>query len=211
MIYEPMTVITDLIIAAFAVYFAVELNRKFEITLMNTTWHWIHVFWFLALGSFLGAVSHGIGPHLSEPIRDWIWKATTVSIGVVSFFFILAGLYHAFPFATLRWLRWLPAVALLAYTLIILRDPRFINVVKFYAPSLVLVLLIMSYSAWSSSAPGASRIAIGIVISFIAAGVLISGWDLHKNFNHNDLYHVIQLIGMYQIYRGALFLTDYGL
>lgn len=210
MIHEPMTVFTDLLIAGAAAYFAVELNRKFNVTLMNTTWHWVRVFCFLSLGSLLGAVSHGIGPWFSEGVRDWIWKSTTLSIGLVSFFFILAGLYRVFPYATVQWLRWLPLLALGAYTVMILKDPRFINVVKFYAPSLTLVLLIMVYSAWGTSAPGAGKIAIGIGISFIAAGAQVSGWDLHRNFNHNDLYHVIQLVGMFYIYRGALFLTDFN-
>ncbi|NOZ75130.1 MAG: hypothetical protein GXO90_07085 [FCB group bacterium] len=210
MIYEPMTVFTDLLIAGFAVYFSVELNRKFGVSLMNTTWHWVWVFRFLAVGSLLGAISHGVGPYFPQGVRDWIWKGTTLSIGLVSFFFILAGFYRAFPYAMVQWLRWLPLLALLAYSVVILRDPRFINVVKFYAPSLILVLLIMIYSAWGQSAPGAGKIAIGIVISFMAAGVQVSGWDLHRNFNHNDLYHIVQIVGMTYIYRGALFLTDYG-
>lgn len=210
MIFEPMTALTDLILAGFAIFFAIEIGHRYDITLMNTTWNWTRVFWFLALGSFLGAISHGLGPHFSQDVRDWIWKTTTLSIGLVSVFFLLAGFYHAFPFTTVRWLRWLPVFAFLAYGFLIIRDPRFINVVKFYAPGLVLVLLLMVYSAWSGSTPGAGRIAIGILISFAAAGIQVSGWDLHKNFNHNDLYHVVQLVGMYMIYRGALILPDYG-
>jgi hypothetical protein len=29
---------------------------------------------------------------------------------------------------------------------------------------------------------------------------------LSRHFNHNDLYHVIQLIGLYFFYKGALLL-----
>ena len=45
-------------------------------------------------------------------------------------------------------------------------------------------------------------------VSFAAAGVQVSGLDLHQHFNHNDLYHVIQLVGLYAFYRGGLMLTD---
>ena len=38
------------------------------------------------------------------------------------------------------------------------------------------------------------------------AGVAIqqSGWALHTHFNHNDLYHLVQMAGLYCLYRGAL-------
>ena len=48
----------------------------------------------------------------------------------------------------------------------------------------------------------------GLYISL--AGVLIqtSGWSFHEHFNHNDIYHVVQMFGLYCFYRGALFLHD---
>ena len=35
-----------------------------------------------------------------------------------------------------------------------------------------------------------------------------SGWSLAEHFNHNDLYHVIQMVGLYCFYRGALALHE---
>ncbi|RMF09895.1 MAG: hypothetical protein D6762_02620 [Candidatus Neomarinimicrobiota bacterium] len=208
MIYEPMTAFTDLLITIFALYFAWRLSFVYRATLQNTTWHWIRVFWFLALGSFLGAVSHGLGPYFSPALRDGIWKATTLSIGLVSCFFLLAGGYTVFNYATMQWIRWLPVLALAAYTVVILRDARFINVVKFYAPSLVLVLLFMIYLYFQGRVAGSGAVALGIGISFLAAGIQVSGWDLHPSFNHNDVYHVVQILGMYSIYQGARLLMD---
>ncbi len=42
------------------------------------------------------------------------------------------------------------------------------------------------------------------------AGLLVqqSGRGLHVHFNHNDIYHIIQMIGIYYLYRGALNLHD---
>jgi Family of unknown function (DUF6962) len=31
---------------------------------------------------------------------------------------------------------------------------------------------------------------------------------LQRHFNHNDLYHVIQMVGMYVFYKGAILLRD---
>lgn len=210
LIYEPMTVFTDLLITVFAVYFARELSEWYHIRFMNTHWHWGKAFWALAVGAFLGAISHGIGPHLPQEVRDWIWKLTTVSIGFVSFFFILAAFHHVFPFRTVYWLRWIPVIFMVVYLAIILRDPRFANVIKFYAPAMLFVMTVMLYSQFALHTTGAGQITLGILISFAAAGIQVSGFDLHKHFNHNDLYHVVQIVGMVFIYRGAILLTDFG-
>ena len=42
-----------------------------------------------------------------------------------------------------------------------------------------------------------------VLISFAGAAIQRSGFTLHKNFNFNDIYHVIQMVGMYFFYRGA--------
>ena len=36
-----------------------------------------------------------------------------------------------------------------------------------------------------------------------AAAAQASGFDLHRHFNHNDLYHVVQIAAMVIFYRGA--------
>jgi hypothetical protein len=44
----------------------------------------------------------------------------------------------------------------------------------------------------------------GVSVSVLAAVVQQSGWSLHQHFNHNDLYHVIQAVGVWLLYRGAI-------
>jgi len=210
LIYEPMTVITDLILAGMTAWFAWELSAWYWERLMNIHWHFSRAFWMLALGALLGAVSHGIGPHLSPGVKDLIWKLTTVSIGFASFFLLMSAFYHVFPFETVRVLRWIPIILLVGYLLIIWRDPRFINVIRFYAPAMIFVLLVMLYSYFANSTSGSGWIIAGILVSFAAAGVQMSGFTLHKHFNHNDIYHVIQMVGMYLLYRGSLLLNDFG-
>jgi len=47
----------------------------------------------------------------------------------------------------------------------------------------------------------------GIGVS--AAGFVIQkvGWDLHPDFNHNDIFHIIQIAGFWCFYEGAKRLT----
>ena len=44
----------------------------------------------------------------------------------------------------------------------------------------------------------------GIGVTVIGLGMQQSGWSPAEHFNHNDLYHVIQMAGLYCFYRGAL-------
>lgn len=43
----------------------------------------------------------------------------------------------------------------------------------------------------------------GIAISLVGLAVLVGKLSLHEHFNQNDLYHVIQMGGLYCLYRGA--------
>jgi hypothetical protein len=36
------------------------------------------------------------------------------------------------------------------------------------------------------------------------AAIVLGGRGLHQHFNHNDLYHVVQMAGLYCLYRGAV-------
>jgi hypothetical protein len=51
---------------------------------------------------------------------------------------------------------------------------------------------------------GALSISIGLLVSLAASCVQVMRITLHENFNHNDLFHVIQMLGMYLMYRGGL-------
>lgn len=209
-IYEPMTAFTDLLLAALATYLAWEMGSWYQLRLMNVHWHLSRAFYLLALGAFLGAVSHGVGPYFPPALQSIIWKLTILSIGITAFFLVMMALHHVFPFRTVRWLGWIPFLFLVAYLFLVLNDDRFIVAVRFYVPCMVLVLALMIYSQWYTQAQGTGLVVLGIVISFLAAGIQASGFALHRNFNHNDLYHVVQMIGIYVLYRGGMLLTDYG-
>jgi hypothetical protein len=43
----------------------------------------------------------------------------------------------------------------------------------------------------------------GLIVSAAGFAVQKSGWDIHPNFNHNDLYHIIQIAGFWCLYEGA--------
>jgi len=48
----------------------------------------------------------------------------------------------------------------------------------------------------------------GLMVSLAGVLIQMSGWNVHRSFNHNDIYHVVQMFGFYCLYRGAMFLHD---
>ena len=43
----------------------------------------------------------------------------------------------------------------------------------------------------------------GVALSVVAVGVQVAQLAPHPQFNHNDLYHVIQIAALWLLYRGA--------
>jgi hypothetical protein len=208
-INEPATVLTDLILSAMAVYFAFRLGRQQELEGMNVHLYFSYAFWALGLGALLGAMTHGIGRQLSVEIGRLIWRATLLSLGAAAFFLVLAMAYHAFPVRHVQVFEWSGILLLALYTIVILRDDRFLWAVIFYTGALLVILAVMLHDLFSGVQEGPGLVVAGILVSFAAAIVQRSGLTLHRHFNHNDLYHVVQMVGLYYLYRGAMMLKDW--
>lgn len=48
----------------------------------------------------------------------------------------------------------------------------------------------------------------GLLLTIIGLLIQRGGWGLHEHFNHNDIYHLMQMVGIYFFYRGVLELHD---
>ena len=86
----------------------------------------------------------------------------------------------------------------------VLKNDKFLNAIKFYLPVLLISLIISLYTFFVVGYTGAMFISLGIVITLIGSMVQMSQIILHKHFNNNDFFHVLQIIGMYFLYIGGL-------
>jgi hypothetical protein len=46
-----------------------------------------------------------------------------------------------------------------------------------------------------------------VMVTLLGVAILLGKVSLHEHFNQNDLYHVVQMTGLYFLYRGALLLS----
>ena len=207
-IHEPMTTITDLIIAFMAFYYARELTTIYINQLLNVQYHWIWTFRMLGLGALFGALSHGIGPYCSPLIAAIIWKFTTYSIGAMSYFMAMSMLHNLFEYDLAIRLKWVMMLFLVIYLYFMTRNDDFLYVILFYVPLMIIVLIGFMYSYINFNSDGSTMLMMGVLISFIGAGVQQSGIALHEHMNYNDIAHIIQMVALWYFYQGSLVVKD---
>ncbi len=203
MISEPTTTLTDYLLAALAAWLGWKLFRDRRREGFRGRQDWALAFWAMAVGAGLGGTSHGFGPLLSEGARAALWKATVFSIGLVSYFVISGTARAVWTGGALRAVRATALVKLGVYWWWMASHDEFRYVIYDYGPSLLLALLLGLWLWKTRGDNGGVWIAAGVAVSFAGASVQLSGFALHCHFNHNDLYHVIQMAGLWLLYRGA--------
>ena len=185
-ISEPMTMLTDYVLGGVSAYAAIALLRHPQ----PSRRLWALAFAALAAAAFAGGTWHGF-------VRsDLLWKATTLSAGVASFGMVAGSSYAVFP-SPLRAFALTAALAkLVVYSVWMLGHDAFIYVV---IDTGIAFLIVAAIHLWKWNGP----ILAGVAVSIAGALVQASGFRLHQHFNHNDLYHVIQIAALVLLYRGA--------
>lgn len=194
-ISEPMTLITDYVLGGVTAWLAALLFKNSQSQMSRKSW--ASAFAALAVAAFLGGTWHGFVQS------NLLWKATVLAAGVASFA-MLAGSAIAAVSGIARGLMLAFAAAkFCVYFIWMLQRDEFIFVVIDTGIAFAVVAALHLWK-WNGFLLG------GVAISVAAALVQASGFALHQNFNHNDLYHVIQIAAMALLYRGARRLTDAG-
>jgi hypothetical protein len=171
---------------------------------------WAVAFGALALAALAGGTHHGFALLLPETVLFLLWKVTVLCVGIASFSMLYGSATATTAGSVRRLLLVLASAKLALYSLWMLGHDDFIFVI---ADTGTAMAGIAALHLWRllRSRDGASRWILGAVgISTLAAAVQASGYALHQHFNHNDLYHVIQIVAMILFYNGAKLLRDYS-
>jgi hypothetical protein len=204
-IAEPTTTVTDYMITAVAWWCAWTHARSPD--RRSPQGLWAVGFAFIGLAAFLGGTSHGAAPHLDEAQSYYLWKATVYAVGL-SMLFAFAGTLEGsgLPGGARRALHALNVGAFLVYAWWMLSHSDFMYVIFHYVPAMLGVAALQAWAWLRYRAPGAPWMITGVVVTLLGAVVQQSGFALHRHFNHNDLYHVIQIAGLALLFRGSALL-----
>lgn len=193
-IHEPMTMATDYLLCLVAAGFGISLWRA-------NARPWALAFFFTAMASLAGGTYHGFAPE------HWLWKTTVYSVGLASFFLLSGAVVASVNGAAQRMLLTFAVVKFMGYATWMITHDRFVNVIVDYGAALLLVA-ILQLIAWRTRRAASAPWVLGSIgVSVIGAVVQQSGFAVHQHFNHNDLYHVIQLVALWMLWRGGLLFT----
>ena len=204
---EPATTLTDYLLAAvgFALGFRI---------LARTEGQRSRVLWaasLLATGAaaVAGGTSHGFAPRLGQDTLAALWRATYGFIGLANLLILAGAVFAAFRPAWRPWLLGLLLLRLGAYAVLVLPHRQFRFVVYDYAFTLA-ALLVLAVQRVRRRQPGGGWIGAGVLVSLAGAIVQHGRLAPHPAFNHNDLFHVLQTVGVGFFYAGGRKLADDG-
>ncbi len=198
MIHEPMTLLTDGLLAAWSFLLGARLMRQ-DRHAERRLWAW----GMLATGgaALLGGVWHGFSPFWGEELVVWSWRGVLLLIGTADLLFGLAVVRQSLDEPWRRRLVGCVSVKAGAYLTLLMFVDDFWLAILDYAPTLMLIAGLQIGRI--HKAPESRWLVAGVGLAFFAAGVQAAGLGLHPRFNHNDLYHVIQGGALYWLYRGG--------
>lgn len=204
-ITEPMTLATDWLLAAVVFGLGMWLWRRRGDR--RSVSLWAIVFFATSLAALTGGAWHGFHSGLDAVVAEGLWKLTTFSIGVASFALVGAAAFAGFTGSWRGWILGLGGLKLAAFVGWMAFHDDFRSVIVDYLAS-ILVVAIVAAIGWRRGERWAPWIVAGLAVSLGAAGIQASGLDLARWFNHNDLYHVIQIGAFVLLARGGSLLRD---
>jgi hypothetical protein len=207
-ITEPMTMMTDYVMGALAFVLAMRLVGDATAGRQLSGRLWAAALVMTAVAAFLGGTYHGFIQWMPGASGRALWKATLLATGIGSACLLAAAVTAATAGALQRALVAVVVVKLLVYVWTIATKDQFALVIADYGTALLAVALAAWFIRPSGLTPAAWWITGGVAVAVVAGAIHWAHLAPHVHFNHNDLFHVVQMASLYLLYRGGLLLRD---
>lgn len=207
-ITEPATFATDLLISGFSSYFMLRLTGKYRDGHSRSVLFWALGFCCLAISAFTGAIFHGSGYWFEQSLRDMIWLVTLVTMIAMSAFLLSAVTFSALEGRNKTVALSLITVKAVFVLIWILNDTRFVVAIYDYGSSMACIAVMAILRLRGSWKKPGRWILSAIALSVVGSVIQIMKLAPHPLFNHNDVFHLIQLVANWLFYRAALVSTD---
>tara|TARA_B100000749_G_scaffold280223_1_gene275344 strand:- start:48254 stop:48904 length:651 start_codon:yes stop_codon:yes gene_type:complete len=201
-ITEPMTLITDYLLAgtSFYAFFLIKRSRNFN----SLRSYWMTAFFALGFAALLGGTSHGFRLFITDFEKSIIWKLTLFNVFKASLALSLIFLMQVFSgqwMSRIKIILWLKFFIFLFLAVFV--SDQFIIAILDYFPAL-LITGGVSLKLWLGRNKTYYRyFVLAVGLSFVGAIVQMLKVSLHLHFNHNDIYHIIQIVALWGFYTGA--------
>jgi hypothetical protein len=167
---------------------------------------WFSVFFAsVSFASLFGGTVHGffLGPPTFAHAA--LWKTTLLAIGLTALSTWAIGALLLFSQRAARGVIAFAAVQYAVYSYVVLfRTSEFRVAVVITLPAALFLLVALGVAYWRDRRPGSPSAAAGVLVSLVAGILQQRGVGFGSEaLNHNVLYHVLQAIVLYLLYRGG--------
>ncbi|MFN3530824.1 MAG: DUF6962 family protein [Bacteroidia bacterium] len=200
-LYEPVTVLTDLLVTAVCWYAAHQLYKPGKDVLRN-----LFVWYFLMMGmatAWGGILGHGFVVQLGFQWKMPGWFISMFAVALLE----RAAIFHAKPYLPKRWGSRLAVLNLVELTLlciIVLLSQNFFFVEAHAFYGLMIIVAGLEYYIYrNSKSRAALHMLFAVGIAALAALVHLAEFSLHTWFNYLDLSHILMAVASYRFFIGA--------
>jgi len=205
---EPTTLITDYVLGAVSMFLGSRLIIFGLDRRQRSVLFWGIAFVATAMAALVGGTYHGFLGQLGSSGQFVLWKLTMLFAGAMSFSMLTGSLLGTVNPSLWPWVIALTVSKFVVFLIFVTKTDNFLVVIMDYLPAMVGVLICHLIQAYKSPSPSHLWISCGVLISVFGAWLQQENVGLSPNFNHNDLYHVIQTVGMVAFFKGAALLRD---
>lgn len=201
---EQTTAATDLIlgvisiIAAFGIYNLGKQLRPVKTRI------WVAVFILLAIAAFFGTAAHGF--QMSERINYILWQPLNLALGLSVSLFAAGAIFDlrngVMPKGVIVGLL---VMGVIFYFITVFIPGSFLVFILYEAVVMLFAMVAYIILATQNKIVGAWWMVLGILITIIAAVIQATGnmkVEFIWVFDHNGLFHIIQMGGVFIIYLG---------
>lgn len=210
-ITEPMTAFTNLLLSILGITFFLSLKKNNSGNIVTT--YWSNFFLFFGTATFIGVITHGFTLYLG----DIGYKFLKTVMNLINMVGILYSVKATITYASYNDVVtkkankiFLSLFVLFSSLTIIVNflnmPPKFNNFVFVTinsAISLVFVVFVY-YKSYKNGNKLSGNLLFGMGISFITVYIFLAKVTISEWFNHKDISHVIMMVSIYFVYRGAI-------
>jgi hypothetical protein len=205
---EPMTVATNAVLAVFAFVLAVRLAYRADAAGSDAAGWLAAGLLATGLAAIIGALAHGTDPARDEALRARFWRGALYATGFIGAATVASVAFFAARGSIRSAILVFAVMKLIVFIVRVARQPEFRVAAADYGAALAILLAGAAYEMIRRRASGMTWLIAGVLVSLVAGIVQARKLTLHRHFNNNDLYHVIQMAALYAFYRGGAMLVD---
>ncbi len=201
---EQTTAATDVVLALVALVVCVltfKAGKQFN-PKKGKIWTW--AFGLLAFAALTGAIAHGF--QMSHQLNYILWQPLNLALGLAISMFVVGVTFDMTKGDLPKFV--LPVLIVtgtLFYLVTLIIPGSFLVFILYEAIAMLFSLVVYIILGFRNQIRGAWFMALGILITIIAAAIQasesISFTSIWK-FDHNGIFHIIQIIGLLVLYWG---------